>query len=175
MKFFAILPFVALSSTLVLPEDEVMSQIAIEPRPAPEPVLSDRPAKANELVNELEKTVSDTIDSSKTVLDLAIDYANDAGETVSSKCHETAFDTESWIESATTDVEDFGKHHGRHGGHGPHHKPNLTVYELISKSKYTTKLAALIDEYEDVVELLNGTSANFTIFAPTGLSIPDNP
>ena len=66
------------------------------------------------------------------------------------------------------EVEDFGKHHGGHGHHGHHHKPNETVYELISKSKYTTKLAALINEYEDVVELLNGTSANFTVFAPTG-------
>lgn len=39
--------------------------------------------------------------------------------------------------------------------------------ELIASSKYTTKLAALINEYEDVVTLLNGTLANYTVFAPT--------
>ncbi|KAI1613988.1 FAS1 domain-containing protein [Exophiala viscosa] len=55
-------------------------------------------------------------------------------------------------------------HHPPHHGHGP---PNQTVYELISKSKYTTKLAAAINEYEDLVELLNGTKANYTVFAPT--------
>jgi len=41
------------------------------------------------------------------------------------------------------------------------------VYELISKSKYTTKLAAAIDEFPDLVEVLNGTKANYTLFAPT--------
>jgi len=57
-------------------------------------------------------------------------------------------------------------HHGK-PHHPPHHgKSNLTVYELISKSNYTTKLAKLIDEYPDLVEKLNGTKANFTIFAP---------
>lgn len=51
-----------------------------------------------------------------------------------------------------------------HGGHH-HHKPNLTVYELISKSRYTTKLAELIDEFPDLVKALNGTEANYTVFA----------
>lgn len=41
------------------------------------------------------------------------------------------------------------------------------MYELISESKYTTKLAKLIDEYDDLVKLLNGTKANYTVFAPT--------
>lgn len=41
-----------------------------------------------------------------------------------------------------------------------------SVYELIAKSNYTTKLAALVNEYPDLVELLNGTAANYTVFAP---------
>ncbi|RMZ74375.1 fasciclin domain family [Pyrenophora seminiperda CCB06] len=72
-------------------------------------------------------------------------------------------------------------HHGK--PHHPHHddKPNRTVYELINESKYTTKarriLAKWINEFDDIVELLNGTSANFTIFAPTDEAfekIPDH-
>ncbi|OJD31965.1 fasciclin domain family protein [Diplodia corticola] len=51
--------------------------------------------------------------------------------------------------------------------HPPHHKPNQTVYELIANSKYTTKLAKLINDDDELVKLLNGTSANFTVFAPT--------
>jgi uncharacterized surface protein with fasciclin (FAS1) repeats len=43
----------------------------------------------------------------------------------------------------------------------------LTVYQLIAGSKYTTKLAKLINEYPDIVTALNTTKANFTIFAPT--------
>jgi hypothetical protein len=65
-----------------------------------------------------------------------------------------------------------GKKPGKKPGHGPHHPPhhgksNSTIYELISKSKYTTKLAKIIDEDKDLVDLLNSTKANFTLFAPT--------
>lgn len=41
------------------------------------------------------------------------------------------------------------------------------MYELINESKYTTKLAKLINEYDDLVKVLNGTEANYTVFAPT--------
>ena len=56
---------------------------------------------------------------------------------------------------------------GKKPRHHTHHHPNETVYEIISNSKYTTVLAKLINEYDDLVELLNGTAANYTIFAPT--------
>ncbi|TKA76714.1 hypothetical protein B0A55_03941 [Friedmanniomyces simplex] len=44
-----------------------------------------------------------------------------------------------------------------------------TNYEtrLISESKYTTKLAKLINKYDELVETLNSTKANYTVFAPT--------
>jgi len=58
--------------------------------------------------------------------------------------------------------------HGRRPHHPPHHaKPNQTVYQLIASSKYTTTLAKLISEYDDLVEALNSTAANYTVFAPT--------
>ena len=56
-------------------------------------------------------------------------------------------------------------HH--HHPHHSHHGCNKTIYQLISESKYTTKLAKLIDEYDDIVDVLNGTAANYTVFAPT--------
>jgi uncharacterized surface protein with fasciclin (FAS1) repeats len=61
-------------------------------------------------------------------------------------------------------------HHGpprhRRPHHPPHHHtPNLTIYELISK--YTTKLAKLIDEFPEFVKALNATAHNYTVFAPT--------
>lgn len=58
--------------------------------------------------------------------------------------------------------------HPKHPPRGPHHgKPhhhNLTVYQLIAGSKYTTKLAKLINEYPDLVETLNGESISRTAF-----------
>lgn len=60
-------------------------------------------------------------------------------------------------------------HHGpgKRPPHPPHHKSNKTIYQLISESKYTTKLAKLIADDDDLVSLLNSTKANYTVFAPT--------
>jgi len=79
----------------------------------------------------------------------------------------TASDVEEWMSTKAEglyDAFDDG-HHGHHGDHD--HKPNMTVYQLIAGSKYTTKLAAAINEFDDLVEALNSTKANFTVFAPT--------
>jgi len=38
---------------------------------------------------------------------------------------------------------------------------------LISESKYTTTLTKYINEYDDLVDALNSTKGNFTVFAPT--------
>ena len=81
-------------------------------------------------------------------------------------------------------------HHGPPHHGPPHHKipgvpvkppqhgePNQTVYQLISESKYTTKLAKLLDDYPELIKTLNGTEANYTVFAPTDAAfekIPDH-
>ncbi|KAK5115130.1 hypothetical protein LTR62_001827 [Meristemomyces frigidus] len=73
---------------------------------------------------------------------------------------------------------DHPPHHGPPHHGPPHHggPPNQTVYELINSSKYTTELAKLINKYDDLVEALNSTKANYTVFAPTDKAfekIPD--
>lgn len=44
---------------------------------------------------------------------------------------------------------------------------NMTIYEIISRSKHTKKFVALVNKYDSIVELLNSTEANHTLFAPT--------
>ncbi|KAF3928666.1 Stabilin-2 [Arthrobotrys entomopaga] len=51
--------------------------------------------------------------------------------------------------------------------HRVHHRHDATIWQLISKSNYTTKFAELVSEHEDLVAVLNGTLANYTIFVPT--------
>ncbi|KAF9737868.1 hypothetical protein PMIN06_004295 [Paraphaeosphaeria minitans] len=117
----------------------------------------------------------------------AIESVKEVGDHAYRKIHETGCDVQSWLEgSSFEEVMDFSEnpdhphhpphdkppHHGppHHGrpDHPPHHeKPNQTVYELISKSKYTTKLAKLIGDYPDLVDKLNSTKSNYTVFAPT--------
>lgn len=161
MKLINILPLVTISTAFILPDDNVMSQIAIESHSKPRlgPVSEKLPSQSN-VIENIESTFSSLMEASSNAFDQAIEYSLETKDELSHKVHKASFDTKSWIDSAATSIKNFDKHHGHHGHH---HKPNMTVYELISKSKYTTKLAALINEYEDIVELLNGTSANFTV------------
>lgn len=179
MKLIQILPIAALSTAFVIPDEQVMSQVAIESDRAPDSFLEKIPSK-DEAIKQFHNSFTKLIDTSKNAFDDAIEYATETTEEVSDKAYETAYHVSSWLDSATDRVQELGEevvlsseddeeHHGgkgrkgRKGHHGHCKKPNLTVYELISKSKYTTKLAALIDEYEDVVELLNGTASNYSM------------
>ena len=169
MKYLTVLSCVALATAFVVPSNEVMSQVAIESHRTSDSIAEALPSKddVQKLTDEAGTFLSDKVDTTKTAFDRALEYAGSVGETASKSCHGAAFNAKSWLESKTDDMEqkvneikEAGKHHQHH------HKPNMTVYELISKSKYTTKLAALINEYDDLVEILNGTTANFTVFAP---------
>ena len=141
-----------------------MSQLSIESHKPADSVFDRLPSK-DQLIGEFQNTFSRVVKSSKNAFDEAFEIATETGNTVSQRIEESVFDTKSWLDTAYTSINDLGKH-GRHGHHGHYGKPNQTVYELIAGSKYTTKLAALISEYDDLVELLNGTTANFTVFAP---------
>lgn len=177
MKFTLLLPLVALASAFVIPDERLMSQVAIESHDRPNSIFDALPSK-EEIINDIKGSVSSVVTSTKNAFDAAIELTSATSEGFTSKIEETAFDVESWLSTADAGSEDHGHHgdhgdhgdhdhHGRHGRHGHHHKPNLTVYQLIAESKYTTKLAKLISEYDDLVQLLNGTAANYTVFAPT--------
>lgn len=51
-----------------------------------------------------------------------------------------------------------------------HHPPNKTIYQILSSSEHTTRLAEIINEDETLIKLLNSTDAsqkNLTLFAPS--------
>ncbi|OCL03393.1 FAS1 domain-containing protein [Glonium stellatum] len=133
---------------------------------------------------EWKNKAGNIIETSKNYLDDALLHATDAGNTLYEKIYHTAYDVEAWLDDSLyyDDPDDSFEepphppHHGlphrkphhRKPHHPPHHhKSNITVYELIAKSKYTTKLAKLINDDDDLVKILNGTKANYTVFAPT--------
>lgn len=64
-----------------------------------------------------------------------------------------------WMDDRRMNVQEFVQRH--------HEEPTQTIYQLISECKYTTKLTAWINDYPDLVEQLNGSAANYTLFAPT--------
>ncbi|KAL1605270.1 hypothetical protein SLS60_004817 [Paraconiothyrium brasiliense] len=173
MKFSQVLPLLPLASAFVITETDVFQNIEKAGR---------------DVVDQTQSAFKKT----QHVLDDAFAKAAKSvmlvGDKAYHKIHETGCDVESWLEGSSfeeyygEDLDHPGRphhpphdkppHHGPpHRGrphHPPHHeKPNQTVYELISKSKYTTKLAKLIDEFPDLVDKLNSTKANYTVFAPT--------
>ena len=184
MRFSYILPLAALSTALVIPDGQVMSQVAIESHRSTGSIFDDLPSK-DQLVKEFENTFSQAVDSSKNAFDNAIESFTEKVDAVEQTFNDASyFDTKAWLDSTyglfeSKDEENEGHgdhdadhpgrkrpHHGPHRGRKPHPKPNMTVYELIATSKYTTKLAGFINQFDDLVELLNGTTANYTVFAP---------
>lgn len=157
MKFINILPFVTLSTTFVIPDEQVFSSIAIESREGLDSIYDALPTK-NHAISELESELSKAVKVSKNALDRVMEYTEDTRNHVLKKAEKSVLEPEHWLKSAYSGC-------GGHDHHG-HHKPNQTVYELINSSKYTTKLAELINGFPDLVQLLNGTAANYTIFAP---------
>lgn len=199
MKLFNLLPLVAASSAFVLPTEQVLQDVSIEDNHREvgwyEKLVSEKDRISSDVKNsfseakesfdeyfqEVEEKSRDAwarvTEYSGNAVDNAFEKATDVADDVSENVHDAASGARHWVESAVDDVyETFDGHHGhKKPHHPPHHKPNMTVFQLIATSKYTTKLAKLISEYDDLVEALNSTSANFTIFAPTDKALDKIP
>ncbi|KAI7632975.1 hypothetical protein KC322_g22494, partial [Hortaea werneckii] len=190
MKFTQILPLAAVSSAFVLPSQEQLQDVAVEANHRGQEWYDDALKEKDELLDSFKQHYEDVEDttksawsdfyrSSKSVIDDAFDYASETADGLKDKAYDTSSQVESWLRTegdelydSFDDHHDGPPHHGppHHGGphHPPHHgPPNQTVYQLIAESKYTTKLAKLINKYDDLVETLNNTAANYTVFAPT--------
>ena len=181
MKFSQVLPLAALSSAFVIPQEEVMQDIAIESNhrgnswydeavSTKDDVLAGFKQHFDEATETSKNAWTEASEKSKSALDDAFSHASGAAAGLSERVHETAFDAQSWLESEIDSFNLDDPHHGPPDhDHPPHHgpphhdhgKPNRTVYELIAESKYTTKLAKLINDFPDLVEELNSTKANY--------------
>lgn len=172
-----ILPFVALSTAFVIPDNEIVEQLALQSS-KPQSLVKKLQDNAKTVWSGVEETLTDAVAFSENALDNALHAGWKAKGIFECQMSMTKFDMPGWLDTEfeTPEDDDFDHphhrphhppHHPPH--HDPHkkHKPNQTVYELIAGSKYTTKLAELINRYPDLVEALNGTAANFTVFAPT--------
>ncbi|TIA86247.1 Fasciclin-domain-containing protein [Aureobasidium pullulans] len=196
MRFSHILPLAALSAAFVVPNEQVFSELSIDDTTH---ARANQGAWSEQVLSELkhdfaeaEKGIKEASNNAKHALDEAFSSVSDASSSMTTKFQETAFDAKSWFESnankAYEDAYEALDNHGDHPHHppphhkdphhgGPHHghKPNETVWQLLSSSKYTEKFSKLISEYPDLVEKLNSTdSGNFTIFAPADSAFPDH-
>lgn len=156
MRSIAILPLAAAASAFVVPDTETFSQLPVHGQVPHQddsswkdwfPSADSISSSVHDVVDSLSSSVEETFHTVKGKLETEL---------------ESIFD-----EEANSAVEEFDASDKPHRGHrGGHKKSNLTIYQLISQSKYTTKFAELVDEHEDIVQLLNSTSANYTLFVP---------
>ena len=170
MKSFSLLALAAISSAFVIPDVDTAQALRVQLQ---EPESESLWQNAENLWSSAEEKARSLVGCAKHKLK---DAADTAYETVVKYDEEfrTAFAGDDWLASpeGDEDLVDRPPHHGPPDHHRPHHPPhhhgppNQTVYQLISESKYTTKLAGLINEYPDLVKVLNGTKANYTVFAP---------
>jgi uncharacterized surface protein with fasciclin (FAS1) repeats len=183
MRFSRVVPLLPLASALVITDAEVFQNI----EKSSKSILGNA---QNVLDNAFGKA-TDAYDKVKDEAKNIYSKVHHAGCDVDAWLQGSSFDDGIIDFDEDHDHPHHPPHHGGPPHHGkPHHpphddKPNRTVYEvsltiqrrvantlltqeqLINESKYTTKLAKLINEYDDIVKLLNGTKANYTIFAPT--------
>lgn len=153
MRFLSTLPYVALATSFVLPDIETFSKLGIEQKHSHDDVSTWDDETIDNVFGPAKQTVPKLDRDFRTEFELALE-------------------DEELIDAADCP----GHHHGRHCHHG-RRTSNLTIYQLISKSEHTTKFTKLVDEYDDIVQLLNSTKANYTLFVPVNSAfahIPDH-
>ena len=185
MKIARALPFIGLASSFRILDEKTANELVLE-SDREQGSWFDKIFSKDKVVTEIDSLYSRVVDKSENIFDDVLTSAGAAFEDAKAQfiCMKsmTRFDTRAWLDTAVeNDPYDLeggeDEHHPPHGPHKGHrghkghhghhgHKTNLTIYELISKSNYTKILAKLVNDDEVLVKILNGTKANYTVFAP---------
>ncbi|KAI0597254.1 Fasciclin domain-containing protein [Biscogniauxia sp. FL1348] len=159
MRYTTLLPFVATAAAVVIPDETTANQLVLETQQQQQqqqvkagktPYLSSWWGDLTSILDDLRNTADETFALS---LDFFEGQISKAGEVLPE------------INLLSPSEQDAsGEHHHPPPGH--HHVTNLTVYQAIKASNYTKRFVALVDEFPDIVESLNSTEANSTLFVP---------
>jgi uncharacterized surface protein with fasciclin (FAS1) repeats len=170
-----LVPLLAFASAFVIPDGQITGQLLLQQQES-NPFFSKLQDGVEDVWSGVEVAFKDTAAFADMAFDRAIDAASDtvnrAKAVFESHLTMEKWDIQGWLDSPVDTIQHYGfdgdRPHEKPGhGHGHHAPSNKTLYELITESKYTTILAKLINEYPDLVETLNSTAANYTVFAPT--------
>lgn len=187
-----LLPLAALASAIVVPDQAVFAQLPLENGESRHqdhdiwkklPSLGDVSDRLGESLKHIAHSVPQTLDEAFAKIktnDVDTDIRSpfvswiedslkrlESPEDIDSPEHEHSdkYKLPNWLPNWPGQKHHNDDDHKHRRPHHEHH--NLTIYQLISKSKYTTNLTSLIDEDKELVKLLNSTTTNHTIFAPT--------
>lgn len=185
MRVLPVLSAAAVATAFVIPDQATLESLSLQDQAVEQPTehpFWETAHKAENFWEDLEEEFTKAANCAKHRFTEVVESVHDTAVKYGEQFQD-AFAGDAWLDSAEYDLDLIEEpphhgppHHGPPGRHPPgkkpkhpphHHAPNETVYQLISRSKYTTKLAKAIDEFPDLVDLLNGTKANYTVFAPT--------
>ncbi|KAI0201809.1 FAS1 domain-containing protein [Astrocystis sublimbata] len=165
MRYTNLLPLAAvLATAVVIPDDATAQDLGLEIERQVENVEKTAGewwetlrSTAEEQGAQIKKPVEDTVSSWWETLRSSFDETLDTLDHAKKNVEEVLND------AATDDsLNIFGANEAGHG----HDVSNYTLYQAISESNYTKKFAALVGDFPDIVDLLNSTKSNVTVFVP---------
>ncbi|KAI1504970.1 Fasciclin domain-containing protein [Biscogniauxia marginata] len=167
MRYGTLLPFVATAASFVILDEGIAKQLILENEQQQQQQQAEKATISSSWWDDLPSTLNDLRASAEDIIAGAFDSFEEQASRLSDLIPEIELDPSpellSWAEHLTSQSQS----HPPPGGHQHHHHAaNLTVYQAIKASNLTRRFAALVDEHPDIVESLNGTSANVTAFVP---------
>lgn len=176
MKVLSLLPLAFAASALVIPDTDTIESLTIQDQERPSHPFWKNIKNPSKVWEELEEHFNSAAGQAKNKFDHAVEYVQDTVVHYSDDL-QTAFAGQAWLESPQHEPEHppHGHHPPPHHGKPHDHEPKKTVWEIIEGGKRFSKFAAVIKEFPDLVERLNGTSANFTVFVPTNCAFKHIP
>ncbi|KAI1141132.1 FAS1 domain-containing protein [Hypoxylon sp. FL0543] len=154
----ALLPFVATATAIVIPDETTAQQLVLEAEQQVEKTVSSWREHVFPGANTLLTAAENILDTALEGLDRQTSKLRDAFINGLEE-----LDIKSDITDFLSPSDYIDKDHHGHRAHAT----NLTVYQSIKASNYTSKFAKLVDDFPDLVDKLNSTSANVTVFVPT--------
>ncbi|KAI0458537.1 FAS1 domain-containing protein [Xylaria acuta] len=183
MRYTNLLPLaVALAAAVVIPDDATAQDLGFEiehPAEKAEKTTAEwwdtLRSTARQHGAQIKEPVDETLSSWRDALRSRLDEALEALDHTKKHAEEVLDDVAGDATYIIRDANDYfpiisadEPDHGHDHAHWPGHHPstNLTVYQVIQASNYSKKFAALVNDYPDIVDLLNSTEANVTVFVP---------
>lgn len=155
MKLTTLLPLAVTATGLVLPDAQVFEQMVEKDgqtdrhhHAAAASWWENLPSK-DEVISKTEKAASD--------------IWSDVDTTVNKAKDKITSEFESLLALGEATIDDLAEG----PRHPPHEPSNQTIWELVSSNKYTTRFAEIAGTFQDIVDYLNSTTANKTLFVPT--------
>src|SRR3954462_8664702 len=104
MRLIHLLPLVALGTAFVIPDEQILNSLSLEDAAAPRKSVFDNLPSPEEVLEELDDSVTKVLGCARHKFEDAVDYTFDTAAGFNEK-FENAFACQSWFDSADYDLD----------------------------------------------------------------------